>query len=214
MLISTNDVEDLKSLTPSHFLTGQIFVPIVEDNHIDTPSNLLRRWQYCMQKHQEVCQRYKSEYLHRLQQRPKWLKPNQNLKIGQLFLIKDDNRNIQQWPLGRIIETHPGSDGLVRVVTLKTQSGLLKRPIHKLSPLPIDDPYTEQHNSVEHNGTIPTVRRSARLKNKMSTHTALALVFCVGFLFAAIDAQSVEQFKHQPGIHFKEEGSVQFTSDS
>lgn len=224
----TNDINDLNVLTPNHFLTGQILIPIAEDNHIGTPANLLRRWQLCTQKYQEVCHRYKTEYLHRLQQRPKWLKPSENVRVGQLFLIKDDNRKINHWALGRVIETHPGSDGLVRVVTLKTQSGQMKRPVHKLSPLPVEDAYYEQEtpsrrlkfNRIYEKDTqatgaqkeIPTVRRSARIKNKTSTHLLLTILLCLGFLLLTIDSQSIHYFRHQPGVHFKEAGSVQFIS--
>jgi len=41
------------------------------------------------------------------------------------------------WRLAIISETFPGSDGHVRVVTVKTSSGQLKRTIHKLVALPV-----------------------------------------------------------------------------
>ena len=40
------------------------------------------------------------------------------------------------WKLTNISETFPGSDGHVRIVTVKTSSGQFKRPIHKLVALP------------------------------------------------------------------------------
>ena len=52
-----------------------------------------------------------------------------------------------EWRLGRIIETHPGDDGKVRVVTLNTQGNydrdgkrkikVFKRPISKIAHLPL-----------------------------------------------------------------------------
>ena len=33
------------------------------------------------------------------------------------------------------METHPGNDGLVRVVTVKTSSGVYKRPVTKITVL-------------------------------------------------------------------------------
>jgi len=43
-----------------------------------------------------------------------------------------------KWLMGRVLEVHPGSDGLVRVLTLRFGSNcfLLTRPIHKLCKLP------------------------------------------------------------------------------
>ena len=40
-----------------------------------------------------------------------------------------------KWPLAKVIEVHPGTDGLVRVATVKTASGIYKRPTAKLALL-------------------------------------------------------------------------------
>lgn len=42
------------------------------------------------------------------------------------------------WRLGRIVKLHPGKDNYVRVVTIHTAYGEVKRPIHKLVMLPIE----------------------------------------------------------------------------
>jgi hypothetical protein len=41
------------------------------------------------------------------------------------------------WRLATISETFSGSEGHVRVVTVKTSSGQYKQPIHKLVALPV-----------------------------------------------------------------------------
>ncbi|GFR25817.1 DUF5641 domain-containing protein [Trichonephila clavata] len=71
------------------------------------------------------------------QNRTKWKYPNNNFKVGEIVIVKEDNIPPTTWPLGKIIETHPGKDGVVRVVTLKTVKGLFKRPINKLCKLPL-----------------------------------------------------------------------------
>ncbi|GFX63381.1 mariner Mos1 transposase [Trichonephila clavipes] len=50
---------------------------------------------------------------------------------NQLVLLKDPNTKPLDWPMGRILEVFPGSDGLVRVVNVKTSTGILKRAITK-----------------------------------------------------------------------------------
>ena len=40
-----------------------------------------------------------------------------------------------KWPLGRVVQTFRGEDGLVRVANVKTQKDNFKRPIHKLALL-------------------------------------------------------------------------------
>ncbi|UYV64633.1 hypothetical protein LAZ67_3001405 [Cordylochernes scorpioides] len=42
--------------------------------------------------------------------------------------------------MGRVVETHPGKDGLVRVVSLRTSVGVLRRPLVKLVLLPVAPP--------------------------------------------------------------------------
>ncbi|EZA59659.1 hypothetical protein X777_16730 [Ooceraea biroi] len=74
-----------------------------------------------------------------MQARNKWQQPEQRVTTGSVVLIIDERYPPAKWPLARIIETHPGKDGLVRVVTIRTAVSTFKRPIHKLCPLPITD---------------------------------------------------------------------------
>ena len=57
------------------------------------------------------------------------------LKVGSVVLIKEDNTPKIKWPLGRVIELHPGRDELVHSVTLKTAKGIVKRSIQCLRDL-------------------------------------------------------------------------------
>ena len=67
-----------------------------------------------------------------LVQRRKWNYPTQNLNVGNLVVIQTDNIPRSHWPLGCIIKTYPGVDGVVRTVKVKTPSNDLLRPAQKL----------------------------------------------------------------------------------
>ena len=56
----------------------------------------------------------------------------QNLQIGSLVLISDSNSARGNWPLARVVAVHPGNDGVVRVVDVKTKDGVYRRPVAKL----------------------------------------------------------------------------------
>jgi hypothetical protein len=71
-----------------------------------------------------------------LQQRHWWQHNQSNLQPGNLVFVREDNSTPLQWPTGVILDTHPGSDGNIRVATIKTPKGLFKWPIKKICPLP------------------------------------------------------------------------------
>ncbi|GFY52144.1 integrase catalytic domain-containing protein, partial [Trichonephila inaurata madagascariensis] len=82
--------------------------------------------------------RWSSEYLNELQRRTKWTDVKENLKVGQLVLLKNASQIPMKWTLARVIKIHPGEDGLVRVVDVKTAKGTFTRAVTNLLPLPGD----------------------------------------------------------------------------
>ena len=76
--------------------------------------------------------RWVKEYLPNLQLRQKWLETKGNLQTGSIVLILDESLPRNNWPLGRVLKTFPGRDGLVRSVQVKTANNVLVRPINKL----------------------------------------------------------------------------------
>ncbi|GFT99895.1 nucleic-acid-binding protein from transposon X-element [Trichonephila clavipes] len=75
-------------------------------------------------------EKWNSDYLNTLQELDRM--------IGQMVLIKENFLPINTWHLGRILKVYHGSDGKVRVVKVKTQSGEFKRDISKIAVLPIN----------------------------------------------------------------------------
>lgn len=134
----TDDLDSLDALTPNHFITGDQFTAVKEGEFSLLRPTLLTRWQQLTKIYQDVCTRYKSEYLSRLLTRPKWNKATENIKLGQLVLMRKDGVPTTDWPLGRIVGVRPGADGKVRVVTVRTSKGEKVRAISKVCPLPVD----------------------------------------------------------------------------
>jgi len=97
----------------------------------------LRRFDLIKSKAQLFCSRWSKEYLLQLQKCGKWIKPGRNLAVGNLAVLREDNIPSLKWKLVRITETHPGTDGIVRLVTVRTSSRTtMKRPVTKLALLP------------------------------------------------------------------------------
>lgn len=83
----------------------------------------MSRFQYLEQLRQHF---WTKEYLSTLQQRPKWFKSCDNVKLNDLILVKEDNTSPLCWPRRRITEVHPGTDGVVQAVTIRTEKGTFK----------------------------------------------------------------------------------------
>jgi len=138
LTVVSSNPDDLQALTPSHFLIGGPIVALPEPNLLDINIGRLDRWQAIQQRQQAFWKRWSSEFISRLQQRPKWIKEQPQLEVNSIVIIKDENLPPSKWRLGRVIALHPGKDGNVRVATIKTLTGEIKRPITKLCVLPID----------------------------------------------------------------------------
>lgn len=132
----SNDPNELQALTPSHFLTGTAENNLFEPDIRDLNFNRLSRWQRITQMYQHIWSRWTKEYLHTLQQRKKWHKKMNNIELNQLVLIIDENQPPNRWAIGRVIATHPGNDGFIRLVDLKTQNGTTSRAISRICPFP------------------------------------------------------------------------------
>ena len=71
-------------------------------------------------------------YIRDLQQRQKWTKTSKAFRIRDVVHIRDENNPPAKWSLGIISELHPGFDGVVRVIRLKSEKSYYTRPIVKL----------------------------------------------------------------------------------
>lgn len=133
------DPSDIQPLTPGHFLIGAPLTSFPEPYSVqDTVISFSCRWTLLQNLRNQFWRQWSKIYLNELQVRNRWYKAHQNLRVGQLVLLKDDKKPPLNWSLARIIKVYPGVDQLVRVVDLKTSSGTFTRPITKLCPLPLD----------------------------------------------------------------------------
>lgn len=135
----SNDPLDFEALTPGHFLVQRPLTAIAEPSLEGTQNNRLSMWQRAQDYVQQIWKKWSVQYLSDLHNRTKWTRKRNNISVGTLILLKEDNLPPLKWKLGRVADTHAGSDGNIRVVTVKTQDGLYRRAISKICVLPIRD---------------------------------------------------------------------------
>lgn len=138
----SSDPSDFEALTPGHFLIGKTFSTVPSQNFLETKVNRLSSWQHLEKLRQDLWKRWHSEYLSELNVRSKWYTGQKDvIKVGTLVVMREENLPPLRWCMGRVIETHVGDDGVIRVVTVKekkTENGIYKRGIKKVSPLPME----------------------------------------------------------------------------
>ena len=122
-----------KPLCPNQILTMKsklVLPPPGEFQEADVYCR--KRWRIAQHLTNSFWTRWRKEYLQLLQSRQKWTEKKRNLRVGDVVLLKEEGAIRGKWPMGRVLEVHPGQDGLVRSITVKTDKTTLKRPINKV----------------------------------------------------------------------------------
>ncbi|XP_065088417.1 uncharacterized protein LOC135709894 [Ochlerotatus camptorhynchus] len=148
----SEDPNDFEAITPNHFLIGSPLLALPHPDLKDVPVNRLRnRYQIIQQKQQQFWYHWQTEYLKELQRQFTSNQRQVDLKVGQVMIMQDNLLPPVRWPLVRILELHPGLDGVTRVVSVLTSTGVtLTRAVTKLCPLPMTD---EEDRDMQGNST-------------------------------------------------------------
>lgn len=143
----SDDPNDLLPLTPAHFILAKPILPQpITENVADWPENRLTIWGKRQKLQQQIWMRWHDEYLSEKQVRTKWYSIKDNLKIGDMVIVRKENTPPAMWVIGRVVKVFTGKDGFVRSAVIKTPTGNLERPINKLvflprpEKIPIDQP--------------------------------------------------------------------------
>ncbi|CAG9132384.1 unnamed protein product [Plutella xylostella] len=134
----SSDPSDLSFLSPSHFLIGRPLTSVPYPQVSDCNVHRLDRFQRIEFLRQHFWKRYCAEYVTLLQQKTKWLTSTGHLQVGSLVLVKDKTQPPLMWLMGRIVQLHPGKDGVSRVADIETKRGIIQRAYNNICPLPLD----------------------------------------------------------------------------
>lgn len=135
----SDDPSDSDVITPSHFLIGRPMTAIPERSYDSIHKNRLSRLEHLQQIREHFWKSWVHDYLVSLQPRGKNRLRFPNVIPGQVVLLEDKSLPPQQWKMGRVVTVYPGSDELVRAVDVRVGETIFRRPINKLSLLPIED---------------------------------------------------------------------------
>ena len=140
MAMVTEDSSDPLPVSPGMLLTGydNAMDPFPGDLATLDAAGVQLRWRRRLHLRTVLSRKFVNNYIMGLRQRKKWHQQQPELQPGQLVLLDEPTKRLQ-WPLGRVVQVHPGRDGVVRSATIRLKTGIKKRPIQRLVPLEISD---------------------------------------------------------------------------
>ncbi|XP_070508892.1 uncharacterized protein [Chironomus tepperi] len=133
----SEDPNDFQALTPGHFLIGRPLNSKLERNMVDKQTSQLKRWDMIQQAQQLFWKHWYTDIIN-AQLRPKNSQNEIKYCLNDLVLIMDSNVPSMKWKLGRIINLHPGRDGKIRNVTIKTSTSKLDRHVKYICKIPVE----------------------------------------------------------------------------
>ena len=132
----SSDAGDIKALTPNHFPLLRAKPSNEEADVSEGEITSTKLWRQSRALVNFFWKRFTKEYIPSLTERKKWREKKKNLKERDIHVlvavVGEPNQPRGIWTLGRIVSTHPGQDGMVRALTVRTQYEEYERPITKL----------------------------------------------------------------------------------
>ena len=133
-------VEDdiqLPLLTPASFLFQRSNRLPEQEYWREENTDLRKRVKYLRSCKDALWRRWTSEYLKALRERHNCQRDDkrQPLKVGEVVIVRAEEKNRGKWPLAIVTRVFPGKDGIVRAVELRCGKSFWQRPIQHLYPL-------------------------------------------------------------------------------
>lgn len=106
-------------LSPSALLTQKVNHSVEDFENLSLHDVYTSQWKCVQTLAERFWSRWRREYLQSLQVRRKWKTVQENIRVGDLVLLKDSDCHRNYWPTGLVERMFPGKDGLVRKLEVK-----------------------------------------------------------------------------------------------
>ena len=128
------DDAQLPVLTPCAMIFGQ--PRLVPEESTEEDADLRERVKHLRRCKEVLWNRWSGEYLKSLRERHnmKHKSKQMNIKLGDVVLIQDAERNRGKWNMGIVVKLFQGRDGVVRAVRLRAGKSYLERAVQHLFP--------------------------------------------------------------------------------
>ena len=132
--------------TPSLMIFGKSNYLLNEDPSDIEPGDLRKRAKYIMKCKEALWERWYAEYLKALRERNNNAHSGKraDLRVGDVVLIKGDEKNRAHWKIAIVHQLIQGRDNEIRAVKLKAGKSFLDHPIRFLYPMELHCDEVEQ----------------------------------------------------------------------
>ena len=161
-----DDVQ-LPVLTPNLIMYGQSnLLPEADVDSIEE-TVLRKRIRYLRRCKDLLWSRWTNEYVRSLRERHnlKHKSKSLSLKVGDVVLIRSDQRNRGKWNIGIVVKLIKGRDGVIRAARLRAGKSYIERAIQQLCPMELSCDITkgqeEQAESLNPRAREFTPKRAA-----------------------------------------------------
>ncbi|KAL0822662.1 hypothetical protein ABMA28_004686 [Loxostege sticticalis] len=131
------DPTSVESLTPNHFLLGTSSNLPTFGEFDDTDLHLRKQWRKAQRLADMFWNRWIREILPDMLPRKKWSEEQEPLRVGDLVLVVDPSSPRNTWPKGVIHHVYPGKDGRIRMLDVKTKTGIWRRSAARVAPIEV-----------------------------------------------------------------------------
>ncbi|KAL0882321.1 hypothetical protein ABMA27_000834 [Loxostege sticticalis] len=131
------DPTSVESLTPNHFLLGTSSNLPTFGEFDDTDLHLRKQWRKAQRLADMFWNRWVREILPDMLPRKKWSEEQEPLRVGDLVLVVDPSSPRNTWPKGVIHHVYPGKDGRIRMLDVKTKTGIWRRSAARVAPIEV-----------------------------------------------------------------------------
>ncbi len=134
---TSSDVADLDPITLFFFfLIGCRDASLPQVGYQNSEILSLRRWRHSQLLADNFWRHFLKHYLPSLQARQKWRTDKRTLEIGDVVMIVDSQLPRALWPVGKVTQIFPGSDGKVWTVNVDVKGRTYTRVVAQLIQLP------------------------------------------------------------------------------
>ena len=133
LCVTSNSPEEISPITPMELINGRKLEQLPDPNNRKNVTSFVHLWRKRQAILNQFWKRWHNDYLMSQNVRKIWKSPKSEDLQDKLVLIKEDNMSRNEWKIGRIVETIPSKDNLIRNVVVKTNSSTLRRPVQKLA---------------------------------------------------------------------------------